>query len=199
MPCRKTSIGGQALIEGIMMQGPKGAALAVRLLWVSAAMMPVNAYTNACYFTLRCGGKTLITFLFDSAFVWVVCMPVAFLLSRFTALPILPMVILLYALEAIVAIADVIYLNRISQGLQTIQINASRQFIPQCQRMLTVHIALVVISVILIALIPVIGKALNKIDTSIALAGNEDVVIELVDEDDNAEAGRSGGKRHEQE
>ena len=27
----KTSVGGQALIEGIMMQGPKGAALAVRL------------------------------------------------------------------------------------------------------------------------------------------------------------------------
>ncbi len=28
---RKTSVGGQALIEGIMMQGPKGAAMAVRL------------------------------------------------------------------------------------------------------------------------------------------------------------------------
>ena len=29
--CHKTSIGGQALIEGIMMQGPKGAAMSVRL------------------------------------------------------------------------------------------------------------------------------------------------------------------------
>ena len=76
-------------------------ALAVRLLWVSAAMMPVNGYTNACYFTLRCGGKTLITFLFDSAFVWVVCMPVAFVLSRLTALPILPMVIIVNALDLI--------------------------------------------------------------------------------------------------
>lgn len=76
-------------------------ALAVRLLWVSAAMMPVNGYTNACYFTLRCGGKTLITFLFDSAFVWVVCMPVAFALSRLTALPILPMVIIVNALDLI--------------------------------------------------------------------------------------------------
>ena len=27
---RKTSVGGQALIEGIMMQGPKGIATAVR-------------------------------------------------------------------------------------------------------------------------------------------------------------------------
>ena len=76
-------------------------ALAVRLLWVSAAMMPVNGYTNACYFTLRCGGKTLITFLFDSAFVWTVCLPVAYVLSRLTALPILPMVVIVNALDLI--------------------------------------------------------------------------------------------------
>ncbi|MCR5664995.1 MAG: MATE family efflux transporter [Oscillospiraceae bacterium] len=76
-------------------------ALAVRLLLVSAAMMPVNAYTNCCYFTLRCGGKTLITFLFDCAFVWVVSIPTAFILSRFTALPILPMVIAVNALDLI--------------------------------------------------------------------------------------------------
>ncbi len=76
-------------------------ALAVRLLWVSAAMMPVNGYTNACYFTLRCGGKTLITFLFDSAFVWAVCMPVALVLSRLTSIPILPMVIIVNALDLI--------------------------------------------------------------------------------------------------
>ena len=30
-PLRKTSVGGQALIEGIMMQGPKGAAVSVRV------------------------------------------------------------------------------------------------------------------------------------------------------------------------
>ena len=30
-PVHKTSVGGQALIEGIMMQGPKGAAVSVRL------------------------------------------------------------------------------------------------------------------------------------------------------------------------
>ena len=76
-------------------------ALAVRLLWINAAMMPVNGYTNACYFTLRCGGKTLITFLFDSAFVWVVCMPVAFVISRLTSIPILPMVIIVSALDLI--------------------------------------------------------------------------------------------------
>ena len=29
-PCKKTSIGGQALMEGIMMRGPKKTAMAVR-------------------------------------------------------------------------------------------------------------------------------------------------------------------------
>lgn len=49
--------------------------------------------TNALYFTLRAGGKTMVTFLFDSAFVWLINIPVAYVLSRYTAMPIL----LLYA------------------------------------------------------------------------------------------------------
>ena len=109
------------------------------------------------------------------------------------------MVILLYVLQLIVVAADVTYLSRINEGLATIQITAARQFIPQAQSMLMVHIVLVIITIVLIALIPVIGKMLSKIDTSIALAGNDDVTIELVDEDDNAEAARSGGARHENE
>ncbi|MBQ2233194.1 MAG: hypothetical protein II423_07220 [Erysipelotrichaceae bacterium] len=112
--------------------------------------------------------------------------------------PIVPMVILLYVLEIIILIADIVYISKINAGLQTIQINASRQFIPQAKSMLTVHIVLVVISIVLIALIPVIGKALNKIDTSVTLAGNDDVAIELTD-DDEAEAARSGGARQKSE
>ena len=66
-------------------------ALAEKLLLIYAAMMPLYSYTNSCYFTLRSGGKTLITFVFDSLFVWVVCIPVAFVLSRYTQMSILPM------------------------------------------------------------------------------------------------------------
>ena len=64
--------------------------LATWLICISAAMMPFNAYTNATYFTLRSGGQTTVTFLFDSCFVWVICVPLAFCLSRFTGLGILP-------------------------------------------------------------------------------------------------------------
>ena len=41
-------------------------ALAAEMICISALMMPFNAYTNAAYFTLRSGGQTLVTFVFDS-------------------------------------------------------------------------------------------------------------------------------------
>ena len=66
-------------------------SIAVGLICLTAVMMPVNSYTNAMYFTLRSGGQTFITFIFDSGFSWCICVPVAFILSRFTDLPILPL------------------------------------------------------------------------------------------------------------
>ena len=65
--------------------------IAVGLICITAVMMPVNSYNNAMYFTLRSGGQTFVTFLFDSGFSWCVCVPVAYILSRFTELPILPL------------------------------------------------------------------------------------------------------------
>ena len=50
----------------------------------SAVFMPIDATVICCYFTLRCGGKTLITFLFDSCFSWVVCIPIAWILLHYT-------------------------------------------------------------------------------------------------------------------
>ncbi len=75
--------------------------IASQLLLVSAVMMPVNAFTNSCYFTLRSGGKTIITFVFDSLYLWALCIPLAFVLSRYTAMPILRMFICVQALEIV--------------------------------------------------------------------------------------------------
>ncbi len=60
--------------------------LAMRLTLILAVASPLHSYLHATYFTIRSGGKTLITFLFDSGFVWVINVPLAFILSRFTAL-----------------------------------------------------------------------------------------------------------------
>ncbi|MDO5346230.1 MAG: MATE family efflux transporter [Lachnospiraceae bacterium] len=59
-------------------------SLAARFIMVQAVFMPQNAFLHASYFTLRSGGKTIVTFLFDSVFVWCVSVPIAFFLSRFT-------------------------------------------------------------------------------------------------------------------
>ena len=75
--------------------------LATIFICISAAIMPFSAYTTSAYFTLRSGGKTAITFLFDSGFTWLACIPVAFLLSRFTALPIIPLYAVCQGLELI--------------------------------------------------------------------------------------------------
>ena len=64
-------------------------SLATGFIRVGAACMPIYAFMHASYFTLRSGGKTLITFCFDSVFLWAVSTPAAFVLSRYTALPIL--------------------------------------------------------------------------------------------------------------
>ena len=54
-----------------------------------AMFMPVNAFLHASYFTLRSGGKTMVTFLFDSVFTWIVVVPTAFLLAHYTGLGII--------------------------------------------------------------------------------------------------------------
>ncbi len=73
--------------------------LAARLICISGLMMPFNSYTNASYFTLRSGGQTVVTFLFDSCFVWTVCVPLAFILSRFTGIGILPLYFIIQATD----------------------------------------------------------------------------------------------------
>ena len=73
--------------------------LATALICINAVMMPFNSYTNATYFTLRSGGQTMVTFLFDSCFVCGVCVPVAFCLSRFTQIDIIPLFLICQSLE----------------------------------------------------------------------------------------------------
>ncbi len=63
--------------------------LAALFIVVTAIFMPQNAFLHASYFTLRSGGKTIVTFLFDSVFIWSVSVPIAYVLSRFTSLPVL--------------------------------------------------------------------------------------------------------------
>ncbi|MBO4676304.1 MAG: MATE family efflux transporter [Oscillospiraceae bacterium] len=75
--------------------------LAAQLLRVTALSMPIDCFAVTCYFTIRSGGKTLITFLFDSAYSWVVTIPIAFCLVHFTGLTIVS-VFLIVRLSAVI-------------------------------------------------------------------------------------------------
>lgn len=58
--------------------------VARNLIIISAIMLPFNSVNCVCYFTLRAGGKMLITILFDSVFVVLVRVPLAFVLAHYT-------------------------------------------------------------------------------------------------------------------
>ncbi len=78
--------------------------LASQLIVVSALLMPLCAFCHSTYFTLRSGGKTGITFVFDSVFTWIVFIPAAYFLSSHTNLPFLLVFILVQSLEGLKAI-----------------------------------------------------------------------------------------------
>ena len=63
--------------------------LAARTILISGVLMPLQAYSHPMYFTLRAGGKTGLTTLFDCGSIWFLYLPASFLLSRFTGLPFL--------------------------------------------------------------------------------------------------------------
>ena len=80
---------------------PEIRQLATRFIWVVALAMPINSLAHVSYFTIRSGGKTAITFLFDSCFAWVVPVPAAYILSRYTSLPALNVFMIVAMLEII--------------------------------------------------------------------------------------------------
>ncbi len=79
---------------------------------IAALFMPQHAFLHAAYFTLRSGGKTVITFLFDSGFMWVVSIPFAFVISRFTDWRIEVVYALCQGIEIIKSIVGFILLKK---------------------------------------------------------------------------------------
>jgi len=79
---------------------------------IAALFMPQHAFLHAAYFTLRSGGKTIITFLFDSGFMWAVSIPFAFVISRFTDWRIEVVYALCQGIEVIKSIVGFILLKK---------------------------------------------------------------------------------------
>ena len=86
--------------------------LARYFIMITALFMPQNAFLHASYFTLRSGGKTIITFLFDSVFIWCVSVSIAYTLSRFTTLPVLAVYTLVQAGDIIKCVIGFILVKK---------------------------------------------------------------------------------------
>lgn len=63
--------------------------LATKIILVNACFVPFQGICHSSYFALRSGGKTWLTFLFDSGLQWVAYVPIAYALSHFTTLPVI--------------------------------------------------------------------------------------------------------------
>ena len=86
-------------------------ALTTKLIIIASFTMPIQAICNAGYFTIRAGGKTFITFLFDSVFIWVVSVVTAYVLSRFCDIDIIWMYIIVCSTEIIRATIGLVVMN----------------------------------------------------------------------------------------
>lgn len=79
-----------ALLSGVIPKmyntTPAVREMTEKLIIIAAISMPLDSFSVACYFTLRSGGKVLITMLFDSGFICLVICPIAFVLAHFTNL-----------------------------------------------------------------------------------------------------------------
>ena len=75
--------------------------LASNFILISAVMMPFCAYTHASYFIIRSGGNTLITVIFDSVYTWVLVVPLAYYLSRYTSFSVSWLIAIVRGLEVV--------------------------------------------------------------------------------------------------
>ncbi|MBQ6892692.1 MAG: MATE family efflux transporter [Clostridia bacterium] len=75
--------------------------IATELLMVSGLALPMHALVHGMYFTIRSGGKTFVTFLFDSVYTWAVPAVIAIVLVTFTDLGIVPVYLIVQISDAL--------------------------------------------------------------------------------------------------
>lgn len=87
-------------------------SIATHLMQVTALTMPLDAFAHASYFTLRSGGKVIITLIFDSFFVWGVTVTAAAVLINYTSLGIITVYFICQALNVIKCVLGFVFVKR---------------------------------------------------------------------------------------
>ncbi len=68
---------------------------------ISAFILPINTFNTCCYFTLRAGGKIILTIFFDSLFIILVRVPLAFILAKYTTFSIYIVHLVAYGIDVV--------------------------------------------------------------------------------------------------
>jgi len=85
---------------------------ASEFLIVIAIMLPFDAFVHGCYFTLRSGGKIVMTFLFDCGSVWLIGVPVAVILANFTTIPVALVFLAVRSIDVVKTIIGTILIRK---------------------------------------------------------------------------------------
>ncbi len=86
--------------------------LATSLMQITALAIPIEACAHSSYFTLRSGGKVIITLIFDCIFTWCVSVVAAVCLIHFTSLNILMVYFIVQMLNIIKCILGYIFVKQ---------------------------------------------------------------------------------------
>ena len=73
-----------SLIPKLYNVGPEVQDLTRQLLIIAGCALPIHSFAHVTYFTIRSGGRTVITFFFDALYTWTVTVLLAFFLTRYT-------------------------------------------------------------------------------------------------------------------
>lgn len=101
--------------------------LAAYMMIISALFMPFGAFAHSAYFTLRSGGKVLITLLFDSVYMWVIVLPISFVVTYFTGLDIHWLFAICQGIDILKVIFGAILLHRGSWVKQLVADDSLKQ------------------------------------------------------------------------
>lgn len=86
--------------------------IATKFMYIIALMMPFSSFTHNSYFTIRAGGKTFVTFLFDSGFLWFICAPLAYVLANYTTVDIISLYFWVMSLEVVKSVIGYVLLRK---------------------------------------------------------------------------------------
>ena len=87
-------------------------SLAAFMIRTNCILMPVYAFCNTSYYSIRSGGKVIVTILMDSGFMWACVVPVSLILANFTGVNIMVLYPICQSLDILKVVAAAILLKK---------------------------------------------------------------------------------------